>query len=243
MDDKLDEAELRRLGESRNTLYQAGLRAFKSRRQIGAILDIGSGGGQFARVARAHDWQVTSLESNDHLCQMSSNLGTPSVVRGTAVTLPFEADSFDVVTMWDMLDYLEHPIPALEEALRVLRPGGLLHVRVRNGPVHVALRRSILVPAGASVFHTLMFSGASLVTALRRSGFEGAAVNIAPLTTGNPYGKVSRSREQMFRAVKASWQAMASLVSILTGRRVLLAPSIQAVGIRPRGVGAFRWAG
>ena len=233
LDRELDPGELLRLGKSRNALYQPGLRRFEESRQIGTILDIGSGGGHFARVAGDLRWRVVALENSLYLCRTSARLGTPVVVRGTAFTLPFGPDRFDVVTMWDVLDHLEQPLPALQEARRVLRPGGLLYVRVRNGPIHIALRRSVLIPPGASVFHTLVFSRASLAAALRLAGFDHATVGCARLTTGNPYAEASGFDDFLLRAIKATWQGASALVSALTGRRVLLAPSIQAVALRP----------
>ena len=233
LDRKLDPGELLRLGKSRNALYQSGLRRFEERRQIGTILDIGSGGGQFAQFARDRDWKVSALENSSYLCRASVNLGTSSVVLGTAFTLPFGPRRFDVVTMWDVLDHLEQPLPALREALRVLRPGGMLYARVRNGPIHMALRRSALIPTSASVFHTLLFSRASLTAALRLAGFEDVRVGCAQLTTGNPYADGSSFRELMLRALKTTWQGASALASDLTGKRVLLAPSIRAMAIRP----------
>jgi SAM-dependent methyltransferase len=47
-------------------------------------------------------------------------------------TLPFPNGSFDVVYSGNVLEHTESPMTVLEEAVRVLRPGGILHVEVPN---------------------------------------------------------------------------------------------------------------
>jgi SAM-dependent methyltransferase len=49
-------------------------------------------------------------------------------VLGSALELPFESETFDAVTMFDVLEHLPPgtEVQALQEIRRVLRPGGLL---------------------------------------------------------------------------------------------------------------------
>ena len=47
-------------------------------------------------------------------------------VQGDAAKIPLPDNSFDVVTCQTVLMHLVHPIDALREMLRILRPGGLL---------------------------------------------------------------------------------------------------------------------
>jgi SAM-dependent methyltransferase len=233
VDERLDRDELVRLGEGRRLLYEAALEGLRRERQLGTLLDVGCGSGEFARMASRDGWRVTALDSSAYLCDQARGLGTAGVVRAVAQSLPFQARQFDVLTLWDVIDHLDRPIPALMEARRVLRPGGLLHVRVRNGPVHLALRRNVLIPTAASVVHNLLFSGGSLATALRLSGFVGITTDSAPLTRGNPYARSAHPGERTFRAFKTVWSASARIASRLTSRHLLIAPSIQARARRP----------
>ncbi len=53
----------------------------------------------------------------------------------TAQVLPFEDDTFDVVACLEALEFMPRPEKVLEELVRVLRPGGLLVITNRTGPI------------------------------------------------------------------------------------------------------------
>jgi ubiquinone/menaquinone biosynthesis C-methylase UbiE len=46
------------------------------------------------------------------------------MVIADSLTMPFSTSTFDVVTMWDVLEHLRDPHSAVAEVARVLRPGG-----------------------------------------------------------------------------------------------------------------------
>jgi len=233
VDERMNRERLGRLGEGRHPIYTSTLEKLGVHRRLGTLLDIGCGNGYFARLAHQSGWRVAAFDSSEYLCRQARGFGTGMVVRAYAQSVPFSERQFDVVTLWDVIDHLEHPIPALTEALRVLRPGGLLYLRVRNGPIHVGLRRLLLVPKAASVMHTQMFSGSSLATALNVAGFTEIRTDVSSLTTGNPYASPAQQGAGALKAFKNLWSAGAKLTSRLTHRHLLLAPSIQALARRP----------
>jgi ubiquinone/menaquinone biosynthesis C-methylase UbiE len=47
-----------------------------------------------------------------------------SVRQGDIFNLPLDRESFDVVTIHQVLHFLHDPLPAITEAARMLRPGG-----------------------------------------------------------------------------------------------------------------------
>lgn len=53
-------------------------------------------------------------------------------ICGDATNLPFENASFDAVTMFDLLEHVPDDQKAVQEALRVLKPGGFLLVSTPN---------------------------------------------------------------------------------------------------------------
>ena len=54
-----------------------------------------------------------------------------TLLRHDASELPFEDNSFDVVTCLEALEFMPRPAEALAEMIRVLRPGGLLLTTIR----------------------------------------------------------------------------------------------------------------
>jgi SAM-dependent methyltransferase len=96
------------------------------------ILEIGGGRSGLTSMLypRAH---VVNIDLNDEYASAPCNR-RPRVrfVSGDATDLPFEAESFDAVTMFDLLEHVPDDARAVREAFRVLRPGGCLLVSTPN---------------------------------------------------------------------------------------------------------------
>lgn len=96
--------------------------------QRGRLLDVGTAGGSFLAVARDAGWEVAGCEPNRWLCEWGNQHYGLEIQPGTIFDMKLAADSFDVVTLWDVLEHTPDPESVLEECGRVLRPGGLLVV-------------------------------------------------------------------------------------------------------------------
>ena len=84
------------------------------------ILDVGCGRGRLARELPASVSRIGVDQSPAQLAEAPS-----PVIRGDARHLPIRNDSMGAVAALWMLYHLEHPVQAIAEAYRVLRPGGL----------------------------------------------------------------------------------------------------------------------
>ena len=97
----------------------------------GRVLDVGCGKGLFLTGLRELGWQVYGTE----LSEISSGFARSSGLRVYTKTIedaPFEAGSFDLITLFHVLEHLPQPQGTLVTALSLLRPGGILLVEVPN---------------------------------------------------------------------------------------------------------------
>ena len=96
------------------------------------LLDVSCGTGELIRrlCARHPDLRITGLDlSNEMLEQARQKVnGEPQVTfrQGRADDLPFDDETFDVVTSTSAFHYYHRPRQVLREFGRVLRPGGSL---------------------------------------------------------------------------------------------------------------------
>ena len=101
-------------------------------RRVGSLLDLGTGTGRILElIAPLYGRAIGIDSSTDMLAVARANLDRAGIANaqvrlGDIYHLPFSRDSFDVVTVHQVLHYLDGPERALAEAARVLRPGGRL---------------------------------------------------------------------------------------------------------------------
>ena len=97
------------------------------------IADIGSGAGEMVRYMTRQGARVTGLECGELQLEKARSFPTEGdevYLEGVGQELPFDDDSFDVVTFFNSLHHvpLEHMAGALAEATRVVKPGGSVYV-------------------------------------------------------------------------------------------------------------------
>ena len=99
----------------------------------GMLLDVGCGTGIFlAEAMRRPQWNTIGLEPNEFAASyVEERLGFP-IIHSRLEDANLSEGSFDVVTMWNVLEHLEDPIACLERANRLLRAGGLLVMSIPN---------------------------------------------------------------------------------------------------------------
>lgn len=125
----------------------------------GVLLDVGCGTKPFARVFEAGLSRYWGADLPDSRFIAGARRGPDVFARGEA--LPFRDGSLDTVLGLSMLTYFPEPLRMLEEAARVLRPGGHLVMDfTQMARVHDDLR------------DYWRFTRDGAATLLERAGFE-----------------------------------------------------------------------
>lgn len=116
----------------RRSLYRM-LDPVAASRRIGCALETGCGTGYFARdLAGRYGWSVVALDLGFDGLRYGQRMGVPNLVQADMRTLPCRCEAFDAVVSMDVIVHLprgEEHRPVAEFA-RVLKPGGLLVLRV-----------------------------------------------------------------------------------------------------------------
>lgn len=101
-------------------------------RAVQTILEIGGGQGGLTALLYPQA-QITNLDCDPAFAQAPCNqAANVQFVCGDATQLPFAAESFDMVTMFDVLEHIPDDQGAIAEAWRVLKPGGTLLISTPN---------------------------------------------------------------------------------------------------------------
>lgn len=94
----------------------------------GRILDIGAGTGDFLNVAKQNGWETIGVEPSDKAKAIALKKEVPFVEE----TASLESHSFDVITMWHVLEHVPDLDSQIKELKRLLKPNGSLIVAVPN---------------------------------------------------------------------------------------------------------------
>ncbi len=95
------------------------------------LLDVGCGTGEFIQLAQKNKWVVKGIEPNTN-ARTIANKKTGDSVFDTNMLLKLKTGSFDVITLWHVLEHLPNLDQHISVFKKLLKPNGTLIIAVPN---------------------------------------------------------------------------------------------------------------
>lgn len=146
------------------------------------LLDVGCGCGEFLHYARLRGWQVSGFEFSPSVAVLARQKYGHALRVGSLEDMGYPPRSFDLITMWHVLEHLREPRAALQRIAKLLAPGGLLVLEVPN--LNFLPRKSYRYPMSHTL-HLYHFSPATLAAMVARAGMR--VLECRPGNTGCLY--------------------------------------------------------
>lgn len=156
------------------------LKELQKIRQGGRLLDVGCGEGTFLKLAKRNGWHISGTELSAYAVKYATDVLGADIFCGEIEDAGYPENSFDIVTMWHVLEHVRDPNQYLNEIRRVLRPDGLLVIavpNVNNLIMQIAYRifkgrKMKLFSKDEKEVHLYHFSPDTIKAYLDKSGFE-----------------------------------------------------------------------
>jgi len=118
--------------ESRLAFYKRILPELNRFVRTARLLEVGSGYGYFLEMVSQAGWEAEGVEISNYACQVARSRGC-KVHQKDLLSVPLVSESYDVITMWDVIEHLTNVGEIVERCAALLRPGGALIARTPDG--------------------------------------------------------------------------------------------------------------
>jgi 2-polyprenyl-3-methyl-5-hydroxy-6-metoxy-1,4-benzoquinol methylase len=142
------------------------------RREAGSILDVGCGMGRMLRTLQRRGWRVVGTEYGAKPREDATGKEEIEIRYAALEACGLPNNSFDVITLWHVLEHLPNPKETLREIRRVLKRDGNVILAVPNfGSLQAKLtgRCWFHLDVPRHLFH---FTPKNLVGLLEQEGFR-----------------------------------------------------------------------
>lgn len=175
----------------------------------GSLLDLGCGTGLVMRIGAGHFCRVYGIDISRNILD-DARRSAAGVVSGDVSRLPFADNTFNALSCFAVLHHLYSHRDTIEEAYRVLKPGGVLYT---DHDMDAAFMRRFRWPM--AVYRRLCDAGRRYLRAkheLTRELYDLSEVHSDGIPTG---AVVQTVREAGFRQVSAGyhWLGLNSVVN------------------------------
>jgi 2-polyprenyl-3-methyl-5-hydroxy-6-metoxy-1,4-benzoquinol methylase len=176
----------------------------------GRILDIGAGTGDFLSVAKQNGWQTIGVEPSDK----AKAIALKKEVSFVENTAELESHSFDVITMWHVLEHVPNLDNQIKELKRLLKPNGSLIVAVPNFKSFDAKHYGAFWAAYDVPIHFWHFSKKAIKSLFEKEGIQLEKVlpmkfdsfYVSLLSEKYKYGKMNFVKA-FFVGLQSNWKA------------------------------------
>lgn len=163
-----NEAEPR---EMKKATFISRMRRISKFLKKGKVLDVGCATGYFLEVASDAGWDVYGVEVSEFSSRLARNKFGYKIFNGTLEQARFADNTFDLITLSDLLEHIRDLDTFLGEVIRILKPNGLLMIVTPN----VASLSRLLMGARWSHYkeeHLYYFSPATVKKLLEKNGLS-----------------------------------------------------------------------
>ncbi len=124
------EKQIRKSEKLRNFLRV--LRKLKRVKPEGKMLDVGCATGVFLDMAQKEGYDVTGVDVSEYACKYAKENFGIKTKQGFLEEVKLKEKSFDIITLWDVLEHVQDPNKFLNEAKRLLKDDGLIFILTVN---------------------------------------------------------------------------------------------------------------
>lgn len=137
------------------------------------LLDFGAAAGFFVEQASQVGWNAEGIEINDRMARYGRDVLGCRISNSSLEQLRDAEVSFDLVTMWEVIEHLAQPGETLRQIHALLRPGGHLALSTPDcGSIAARLMGKRWLGWRKIPEHLYFFDSATLTRLLNRSGFD-----------------------------------------------------------------------
>lgn len=139
----------------------------------GKLLDVGCAVGFFIDEARKNGWQVQGLDVSSFAINYAQEHFHLDAIHGSLTDQDLPEASYDMVTMWDVIEHVPSPTAYIEQAAKLLRPGGIISLATPDiGSLPAKITGKRWVGYKLSEEHVYYFSVQTLTKMLNDAGFD-----------------------------------------------------------------------
>ncbi len=193
----------------------------------GLLLDIGCGLGYFLKkMEQCPSWETLGYETSPVAAAFARDkLGLENVIHGDVLNSGLSQGSFDLVTMWDVIEHIPDPDPVLSFIGHVLKDEGFLFLHTPNAIIQLPkARMKRFIRRGRNDVHYLeardhvnLYAAPTLRAVLARNGFDDVTfIHLKPIQS------VSGGRRRLPILLKNLWYGLAVAFYWVTMGRVNL---------------------
>jgi len=137
----------------------------------GKLMDVGANAGIFLNVAQESGWTVEGIDPSKWAKGEAKRRFGVKVENLTFEELIAKPASFDVITMWDVLEHYLDPLAQLKKANKLLKKGGVLALTTININSWFS---KLLGPHWPWIIrvHIWYFKRNNLIKMIKKAGFE-----------------------------------------------------------------------
>jgi len=146
----------------------------------GKILDIGSGSGHFLAAMKKAGWDVSGIEINQKIREISASKFDLEILDPEQITT-LQESSFDFITLWHVLEHFQDPFSYAREIKQLLKPGGICIVALPNRASYDAVHYGRFWAAYDVPRHLWHFTPDTFKTFSSDNGFELTGIKRLPL--------------------------------------------------------------